>query len=106
MQGGASTRVSAKGRRRIGLTTLAGAMIAATLISCAGSGVDDPVACGGHRYVMLDHDDGVASLEIVDDQRGLVGFRLRHAGPLCHLRLWQGESAPVRGAHSKQTGLC
>jgi hypothetical protein len=34
VQGAASTRVSAKGRRRIGLTTLAGAMIAATLISC------------------------------------------------------------------------
>lgn len=34
MQGADSTRVFAKGRRRIGLTTLAGAMIAAALIAC------------------------------------------------------------------------
>ena len=32
------------------------------------------------RHVVLDHDDGMAALEIVDDQRGLVRLRLGHAG--------------------------
>ena len=37
MQGAASTRFTARGHRRLGLTTLAGAMIAAVLISCCAA---------------------------------------------------------------------
>lgn len=36
---------------------------AAALVSCAGPDVDDPIAGGGQRHIMLHQDDGVAGVD-------------------------------------------
>src|SRR5450755_1675407 len=49
------------------------------------------------RHIVLDHDQGMFALEAVDDLRGLVGFRLRHAGGRLieqnHLRILHDQKA-------------
>src|ERR1039458_2232075 len=49
------------------------------------------------RHIVLDHDQGMFALETVDDLRGHVGFRLRHAGGRLieqnHLRILRDQKA-------------